>query len=108
VQKSNNKNKLKTSKIGITEDKITGRGGLAFYLRYVEQIGFYNLSENILGKHLTIGSKGLGVYQFVKQMLSYFIDGAYMSIESFNEKKKTKPTPHYWKTKKTKWHRLTK
>ncbi|MCX6152255.1 MAG: hypothetical protein NTX22_17150 [Ignavibacteriales bacterium] len=29
------------SKIEITNEKISGRGGLAFFLRYVAQIEFY-------------------------------------------------------------------
>jgi len=88
MQKKRKKTELKISKIGITEDKISGRGGLAFFLRYVEQIGFYKLSENILGQKIIIGAKGLGFYQFIKQILAYFIDGTYMRMESFNELKK--------------------
>ena len=42
------KNELKINKIEITEDKISGRGGLALFLRYVEQINFYKLSDKIL------------------------------------------------------------
>jgi len=87
MQKNEDKNQLKIKKIEITNDKISGRGGLAFFLRYVEQIGFYELSEKILG-HIRISSKGLSLYQFIKQMLAYFIDGTYMSMESFNDRKK--------------------
>jgi len=87
MQKNNQKNQAKINKIEITNDKISGRGGLAFFLRYVEQIGFYELSEKVLG-HIQISSKGLLLYQFIKQMLAYFIDGTYMSIESFNVRKK--------------------
>lgn len=81
------KNQLQIKKIEITNDKISGRGGLAFFLRYVEQIGFYKLSEKILG-NIRISSKGLSLYQFIKQILAYFIDGTYMRMESFNEVKK--------------------
>jgi hypothetical protein len=87
MQKNNHKNQQQISKIEITNDKISGRGGLAFFLRYVEQIGFYALSEKMLG-HLRKSSKGLSLYQFIKQMLAYFIDGTYMSMESFNDRKK--------------------
>lgn len=69
MQKNNHKNQQQINKIEITNDKISGRGGLAFFLRYVEQIGFYELSEKILG-HLQISSKGLSLYQFIKQMLA--------------------------------------
>jgi hypothetical protein len=87
MQKNLHINQQQISKIEITNDKISGRGGLAFFLRYVEQIGFYELSEKILG-HIRISAKGLSLYQFIKQMLAYFIDGTYMSMESFNDRKK--------------------
>ena len=89
MKKNNSKNPLniyKIDKIGITTDNISGRGGLAFFMRYVEQIGFYAITEKILG-HISISAKGLSLYQFIKQMLAYFIDGTYMSMEGFNDKK---------------------
>ena len=88
MQKKVKKTELKISKIGIAEDKISGRGGLAFYLRYVEKIGFYQLTENILEEKLRIRAKGLGLYQFIKQILAYFIDGTHMHMERFNDIKK--------------------
>ncbi len=33
----------KITKIGITNDKISGRGGISFYLKYIDNIGLYNL-----------------------------------------------------------------
>ncbi len=90
MQKKSKKAELKISKIGIAEDKISGRGGLAFFLRYIEQIGFYKLSETILGTKIEVSPKGLPLYQFIKQMLAYFIDGTYMRMESFNEIKNDK------------------
>lgn len=90
MSKKEKKSESKISKIGITTNQISGRGGLSFFLRYVERIGFYKLSDNILGSKLTIGSKGLSLYQFIKQLLAYFIDGTYMSIDNFNSLKKDK------------------
>ncbi len=49
MKKNNRKKSLKIDKIGITTDNISGRGGLAFFLRYVEQIGFYAITEKYLG-----------------------------------------------------------
>jgi len=86
MKKNNRKKSLKIDKIGITTDNISGRGGLAFFLRYVEQTGFYAITEKILG-HISISSKGLSLYQFLKQMIAYFIDGTYMRMEGFNDKK---------------------
>jgi len=85
MQKIGQINQPKIKKIEITNEKISGRGGLVFFLRYVEQIGSYKLSEKILG-NIRISSKGLSLYQFIKQMLAYFIDGTHMSIESFNKR----------------------
>lgn len=89
MQKKVRKSELKISKIGITEDKISGRGGLSFFLRYVEQIGFYSLTEKLLGD-IRISRKGFPLYQFIKQMFAYFIDGTYMRMESFNKLQKDK------------------
>lgn len=87
MQKNSHKDQQQISKIEITNDKISGRGGIAFFLRYVEQIEFYELSGKILG-HIRVSAKGLSLYQFIKQILAYFIDGTYMSMESFNDRKK--------------------
>jgi len=101
MQKKAKKTELKINKIGITEDKISGRGGLVFYLRYVEQIGFYKLSETILGTKIEVSPKGLPLYQFIKQMLAYFIDGTYMRMESFNEIKNDKAYTSLLENKET-------
>lgn len=77
----------KITKIGITNDKISGRGGLHLVLRYIDRIGLYRLiSDTILGL-FTMGSKGLELSQFLKQIFSFFIDGTDMSISSFDKKK---------------------
>jgi len=87
MQKNHSQTESKITKIEITTDKISGRGGIAFFLRYVEQIQFYQLIDSILG-HIKTSSKGLQLYQFIKQMLAYFIDGTNMSMGSFDAKKK--------------------
>ena len=87
MQKSKQKNACKINKIEVTTEKISGRGGLAFFLRYVEKIRFYELTDTILG-HIKISSKGMQLYQFTKQMLAFFIDGTNMSMSGFDDKKK--------------------
>ncbi len=78
----------KITKIGITNDKISGRGGLPLFLRYTETIGLYRLISGTTLSLLTISSKGLGLQQFLKQVFAFFIDGTDMSISSFDHKKK--------------------
>ena len=78
----------KITKIGITNDKISGRGGLPFFLRYIESIGLYSLISSTILSLLTKNSKGLGLEQFLKQMFAFFMDGTDMSISGFDNKKK--------------------
>lgn len=77
---------VKISKVDITTEKISGRGGLCFFLRYVANLMFYSLFE----KHfsfLRVSAKGLPVYQFIKQLLAHFVDGTDMSMSSFDRRK---------------------
>ncbi len=77
---------VKISKIEITDDKMSGRGGLFFFLRYVENIRFYSFFENHF--HFLQGSKkGLSCIQFIKQLLAFFIDGSDFSMTSFDRRK---------------------
>lgn len=77
----------KITKIGITKDKISGRGGLPFILRYIENIGLYKLISNTVVSLLSIFTKGLQLQQFLKQMFAFFMDGTNMSISGFDDKK---------------------
>lgn len=76
----------KITKIETTSDKISGRGGLTFFLRYARQTGFYGIALSILGFVCT-SRKGLSLKQFIPQMLAYFIDGTDMSMSGFDRKK---------------------
>jgi hypothetical protein len=78
---------IKITKIGITNDKISSRGGLPFFLRYIENIGLYELISNMVVSLLSINRKGLQLPQFLKQIFAFFIDGTDMSISGFDKKK---------------------
>lgn len=87
MQKRKTKNnKLEIKGIGITKEKMTGRGGLALTSRYIEKTKFYSVAEEILGK-IPGRNKGLTLEQFLKQMIMFFMDGTYMSISSFDKRK---------------------
>jgi len=79
--------KTKISKISITNDKISSRGGLALFLRYIENAGVYKLIKDTLISKLVIGNKGLRLTSFLKQMFAFFIDGTDLSLSSFDKKK---------------------
>ena len=78
----------KITKIGVTNDKISARGGLPLILRYIGNIGLYGLVANSLLSFLPkFGHKGLQLPQFLKQVFAYFIDGTDMSISGFDSRK---------------------
>ena len=76
----------KITKIDVTREKVSGRGGIFFFLRYIENIIFYPLFEKYFN-FLRKSAKGLPIYQFIKQLLAYFIDGTDMSMSSFDRRK---------------------
>ena len=80
--------KNKITKISVTKQKISGRGGITLFLRYVERTLFYNVINHVFSMLSVFGGKGLQLNQFVKQMLAFFIDGTDMSISGFDKKKK--------------------
>jgi hypothetical protein len=86
MKNPNHQNSAKINKIETTNDVISGRGGLALFMRYVEQTQFYNLVQNVLG-HIKTSKKGLSLFQFIKQMIAFIINGTYMSISSFDKYK---------------------
>jgi len=86
MEKKSNSTQPKISKIEITSDKISGRGGLLLLVKYIERIGFYSLFEKYFGP-LKGSSKGLSCRQFVKQLTAWFIDGTDMSMSSFDRRK---------------------
>ena len=77
----------KITKIGITNDKLSARGGLLFFLRYIEKIGLYSLVSGTILSKLTKSNKGLQLRGFLKQMFAFFIDGTDMSISGFDQRK---------------------
>lgn len=78
----------KITKLRVTNDKISGRGGLPLFLRYIENIGLYGLISSTIFLLVTKSSKGLQLQSFLKQMFAFFIDGTDMSISGFDHKKK--------------------
>ena len=49
MEKKVNSTQAKISKIEVTTDKISGRGGLLFFVKYIESIGYYSLFEKFFG-----------------------------------------------------------
>lgn len=80
--------KTKITKVDVTNEKISARGGISLFLRYIEQTRLYTLISNSLLSFLVLGSKGLKLQEFLKQMFAFFIDGTDTSISGFDRRKK--------------------
>lgn len=78
----------KITKISSTNDKISARGGLPLFLRYVEKTGLYALISSKIYHLILQSNKGLQLHQFLKQILAFFMDGTNMSISVFDQSKK--------------------
>ena len=77
----------KITKIGITNEKISARGGLPLFLRYVEKIGLYRLISGSILSLVSKSNKGLQLQQFLKQIFAFFMDGTHMAISGFDQSK---------------------
>src|SRR5260370_30223452 len=74
----------KTHKLEVTGDTLTSRGGLAFFVKYVEAIGIVEL---LLNKFAGIKKriKGVAVRNLFLQVLSFFFDGTSRHLSYFDE-----------------------
>lgn len=78
----------KITKIGVTNDKISARGGISLFLRYIQNIKLFGLISATLIPFILLSGKGLQLEQFLKQMFAFFIDGTDMTMSGFDRKKK--------------------
>lgn len=77
----------KITKICVTNNKISARGGLSLFLRYIDKIGLYSLISGFIISLLTQGNKGLQLKQFLKQIFAFFMDGTNLAISNFDQLK---------------------
>ena len=78
----------KITKISSTSEKISGRGGLSLFMRYVQQISLYELFfKTVLPVLPRSNNKGLQLRQFIKQIIAFMIDGTESSISAFDVRK---------------------
>ncbi len=73
--------------VEITEDKITGRGGLIFILRYLEKSKIFNLIETVLGD-IRGNRKAKSSEFMLRQIMAKMIDGSDNSIKGFDRLRK--------------------
>lgn len=73
-------------RIAVTTDTLSGRGGLALILRYIDKTGFFGFIHQRLG-HLRGSSKGAAIHEIIRHILAAFIDGSDTTMEGFNRRR---------------------
>jgi hypothetical protein len=68
------KSKCKINKIGVTDDTLTGRGGMALFVKYLNSVEIYPLLQSFFGE-IRKNNKGLPVWNIFKQIFCWFYDG---------------------------------
>jgi len=81
------KSKCKINKVGVTEDTLTGRGGLALFVRYLSQVNIYALLFNCFS-HLRRSEKGQPIWNIFKQVFCFFYDGTSRHLVYFDQLKR--------------------
>ena len=77
---------LKISKIEVTNDIISARGGLTLFLRYLENTKVFELIEHYIGK-IKGSKKGISPREFLSQIMVFIMDGSHNSINYFDQLK---------------------
>lgn len=81
------KSKEKITKIEVTEDTLTGRGGLSLFVRYLSSSNIYALLlEYFSGIRRSM--KGEPVWNIFKQIFCFFYDGTSRHLVYFDQLKK--------------------
>jgi hypothetical protein len=85
IQKSF-KSKGKISKVEVTDDTLTARGGLALFIRYLSRINIY---EVLFGSFAPLrrSKKGQPIWNIFKQVFCFFYDGTSRHLSYFDQLK---------------------
>jgi hypothetical protein len=81
------KSKCKISSVDVTGDTLTGRGGLALFVRYMSQVDIYGLLFNRFGE-LRRSAKGQATWNIFKQIFCFFYDGTSRHLVYFDQLKR--------------------
>ncbi len=91
--------KCKISKIGITDETLTGRAGLFFISRYVKQI---NICQILAEKFAYIrkSAKGIPLVSIFSQIITFFLNGENFNLVHFDRLKEDSSYSHVIETPK--------
>lgn len=78
------KNELKISAIETTDDRLTGRAGLALFVAYLYSIGLLPWIDRFFGS-IRKSKKGADVCELFKQIICFMVDGTSPHISYFDQ-----------------------
>jgi len=81
------KSKCKITKVDVTEDTLTGRGGMALFVRYLSKVNIYALLLGSFG-NLRRSQKGQPIWNLFKQVFCFFYDGMSRHLIYFDQLKR--------------------
>ncbi len=81
------KSKCKISKVDVTEDTLTGRGGVALFVRYLSQVNIYALLVEAFGG-VRRSEKAQPIWNIFKQIFCFFYDGTSRHLVYFDQLKR--------------------
>ena len=84
VSRANDKcSSMKIDGIGISNDILTSRGGLALFVKYLGNIGLLTELEDRFGR-LRKSAKGVPIIEMFKQVICFFFDGTSRHLTWFD------------------------
>jgi len=89
ITNSITKNNHKIDKIEITPDILTSRGGLNLFCKYIDKIGIITILSGTLSS-IKKNKKGFKIYEMIKQIICFLVDGTSRNISYFNILKQDK------------------
>ena len=86
MKKDEYKSKCKINKIGVTNDILTGRGGMALFVKCLNSTEVYPLLQCFFGG-IRKNNKGLPVWNIFKQVFCWLYDGTSWHLNYFDKLK---------------------
>jgi len=87
MSRNDHNSKSKIHHIDSTDERLTSRGGLVFFVKYLSNIGLYPLLNRLFGT-MRKNKKGQRVWDIFKQIFCFLLDGTSYHITRFDELKK--------------------
>ncbi len=76
--------KYRINKVEITNETLSGRGGLALFVKYLDNIGIYSIMPEKFA-FIRVRNRGSDLNNIMKQLLCFFADGTSRHLNYFEQ-----------------------